>query len=279
MTTGPRPYPATAAITGQAEVASAAGAAEVRKKVPRVADHELVRCIGQGSYGEVWLGRNALGDWRAIKLIYRRNFEHDRPFEREFEGIRKFDPISRQHPSQLQVLHVGRNDTEGCFYYVMELLPGMSLDELVAHHGPLPPERAVHFLREHPQAPGGEVLRDERAAIRPAAPEREIEAEAEAQYSQAVLLALQDVETSLARYRASRARVDRIQDAASASERAEGLARIRFTEGVADFLQVLDAERTLLDAQSQLSQARTDAATAYASLYKALGGTLPGGGS
>jgi outer membrane protein TolC len=103
------------------------------------------------------------------------------------------------------------------------------------------------------------------------------EAEAEAQYGQAVLLALQDVETSLARYRASRARVDRIQDAASASERAEGLARIRFTEGVADFLQVLDAERTLLDAQSQLSQARTDAATAYASLYKALGGSWPGG--
>ncbi len=105
------------------------------------------------------------------------------------------------------------------------------------------------------------------------------EAEAEAQYSQAVLLALQDVETSLARYHAFRARVDQIQDAASASERAAGLARIRFTEGVADFLQVLDAERTLLDAQSQLSQARTDAATAYASLYKALGGSWPGGGS
>jgi NodT family efflux transporter outer membrane factor (OMF) lipoprotein len=105
------------------------------------------------------------------------------------------------------------------------------------------------------------------------------EAEAQAQYSQAVLRALQDVESSLARYRTSRARVDRIQDAASASERAAELARIRFTEGVADFLQVLDAERTLLDAQSQLAQARTDAATAYASLYKALGGEWPGGGS
>ncbi len=102
------------------------------------------------------------------------------------------------------------------------------------------------------------------------------ESEAQAQYSQTVLRALQDVETSLVRYRTARARVDRIQDAASASERAEALARVRFTEGVADFLQVLDAERTLLDAQSQLSQARTDAATAYASLYKALGGTWPG---
>ena len=101
------------------------------------------------------------------------------------------------------------------------------------------------------------------------------EAEAQAQYSQAVLRALQDVETSLSRYRTAQARVGRIQDAASASERAAELARLRFTEGVADFLQVLDAERTLLDAQSQLSQARTDAATAYAALYKALGGSWP----
>jgi NodT family efflux transporter outer membrane factor (OMF) lipoprotein len=102
------------------------------------------------------------------------------------------------------------------------------------------------------------------------------EAEAQAQYTQAVLRALQEVETSLARYRTARARAVRIEDAASASERAAELARLRFTEGVADFLQVLDAERTLLDAQNQASQARTDAATAYAALYKALGGTWPG---
>ena len=101
------------------------------------------------------------------------------------------------------------------------------------------------------------------------------EAEARAQYDQTVLLALQDVETSLSRYRTSRARVDRISDAASASQRAAELARARFSGGVADFLEVLDAERTLLEAQDQLAQGRTDAATAYASLYKALGGTSP----
>jgi len=44
---------------------------------------------------------------------------------------------------------------------------------------------------------------------------------------------------------------------------------------VADFLQVLDAERTQLEAQDQLARSRTDAATAYAALYKALGGTWP----
>ena len=75
----------------------------------------------------------------------------------------------------------------------------------------------------------------------------------------------------------SRARVERIQDAAAASERAAELARLRFTGGVADFLQVLDAERTQLDAEDQLAQGHTDAATAYAALYKALGGEPAGG--
>jgi NodT family efflux transporter outer membrane factor (OMF) lipoprotein len=98
--------------------------------------------------------------------------------------------------------------------------------------------------------------------------------EAEAQYNQTVLLALQDVESSLSRYRTARERVQRIQDAATASERAAELAKMRFTGGVADFLQVLDAERTQLDAESQLAQGRTDAATAYAALYKALGGAM-----
>lgn len=101
------------------------------------------------------------------------------------------------------------------------------------------------------------------------------EAEAQAQYTQTVLRALQEVETALVRYRTSRSRVERIQEAASASERAADLARLRFTGGVADFLQVLDAERTQLEAQDQLAQGRTEAATAYAALYKALGGTWP----
>ena len=103
------------------------------------------------------------------------------------------------------------------------------------------------------------------------------ESEAQAQYTQTVLLALQEVESSLVRYRTSRARVERIQDAASASERAAELARLRFSGGVADFLQVLDAERTQLEAQDLLAQSRTEAATAYAAVYKALGGTWPGG--
>jgi NodT family efflux transporter outer membrane factor (OMF) lipoprotein len=98
---------------------------------------------------------------------------------------------------------------------------------------------------------------------------------ADAQYAQTVLRALQEVETGLSRYRTSRVRVDRIRDAAEASARAADLARLRFEGGVADFLQVLDAERTQLDAEDQLAQAHTDAATSYAALFQALGGQAP----
>jgi multidrug efflux system outer membrane protein len=94
------------------------------------------------------------------------------------------------------------------------------------------------------------------------------ELESEARYDETVLRALEDVETSLVRYRAARDRVQRVQEAA----------RLRFTEGVADFLQVLDAERTQLETQDQLARARTEAATSYAELYKALGGTWPSSG-
>ena len=86
---------------------------------PAIPDHELLRKIGGGSYGEVWLARNILGGWRAVKIVYRNSFEHDRPFEREFAGIQRFEPISRTHESQVDILHVGRG--EGYFYYIMEL--------------------------------------------------------------------------------------------------------------------------------------------------------------
>src|SRR5437870_3530788 len=103
------------------DTAAAREALTHRPTPPSVPDHKLLRCIGRGSYGEVWLVRNVLGDFRAVKVVYRKNFEHDRPYEREFEGIQKFEPISRLHDSQVDILHVGRNDAAGYFYYVMEL--------------------------------------------------------------------------------------------------------------------------------------------------------------
>src|SRR5215471_12829062 len=88
---------------------------------PLIPDHEMIRCIGQGSYGEVWLARNAVGTWRAVKVVYRQNFNDARPYEREFAGIQSYEPISRSNEGLIDVLQIGRNDGEGYFYYVMEL--------------------------------------------------------------------------------------------------------------------------------------------------------------
>src|SRR5262245_35548950 len=101
--------------------ASARETWEKHRAPPRIPDHELLRCIGRGSYGEVWLARNVMGVYRAVKIVYRAAFESDRPYEREYQGIQRFEPISRRHESQIDILHVGRNDKTGYFYYVMEL--------------------------------------------------------------------------------------------------------------------------------------------------------------
>lgn len=86
-----------------------------------IPDFELIRQIGRGSYGEVWLARSVTGICRAIKVVHRDRFEEARPFEREFTGIKRFEPISRSQENLVDILHVGRKDEKGCFYYVMEL--------------------------------------------------------------------------------------------------------------------------------------------------------------
>ena len=98
------------------------------------------------------------------------------------------------------------------------------------------------------------------------------EAEARARYRQAVLRSTGEVKTSLISYQKARQRLHHLQDAASASERAAELARLRFTEGGSDFLPVLDAERTLLEAQDRLALGRTEAAAALVTVYRATGG-------
>jgi len=95
--------------------------ARVTHPPPSIPEYELLRLIGIGSYGEVWLARNALGSFRAVKVVYGESFDHDRPFEREFQGLKQFEPISHARESQVDIFHVGRNDAAGFFYYVMEL--------------------------------------------------------------------------------------------------------------------------------------------------------------
>jgi CHASE2 domain-containing sensor protein len=91
-----------------------------QKPAQMIPDHTLVKRVGKGAYGEVWLARNAVGVYHAAKIIQRRGFPADEPYEREFRGIQKFMPVSRTHPGFVHILHVGRNDEERYFFCVME---------------------------------------------------------------------------------------------------------------------------------------------------------------
>lgn len=90
--------------------------------LPDTPDYELFNPpFGEGAYGKVWLARNKAGRWRALKAVYLANFEENPgPFEREFNGIKKYQPISDQHPGLLRVEFVSEKQ-KGYFYYVMEL--------------------------------------------------------------------------------------------------------------------------------------------------------------
>jgi CHASE2 domain-containing sensor protein len=96
------------------------GPGSTTRRIPIVPDHELLRTVGKGSYGEVWLARNVVGLYHAVKIVYRQSFQDAEPYEREFHGIQKFMPVSRDHPNLVNLLHVGRNDAEGYFFYIME---------------------------------------------------------------------------------------------------------------------------------------------------------------
>jgi len=126
---------------------------------PAIPDHTLLKRVGEGGYGEVWLARNAVGGFHAVKSVHRRGFSSDEPYEREFKGIQNFMPISRSHPGLVHILHVGRKDDAGFFFSIMEVgddeVTGQqihpesysprTLAKLLERHGALSVEQCVRL--------------------------------------------------------------------------------------------------------------------------------------
>jgi serine/threonine-protein kinase len=112
----------------------------------RLGQYQLTQRLGSGGMGEVYMAEHLLLRRScAIKLIRpeRAGDPHAlRRFEREVQAT-----ATLTHPNTVQIFDYGHAD-DGTFYYVMEYLPGLSLEQLVNRHGPLPPERAVHLLRQ-----------------------------------------------------------------------------------------------------------------------------------
>ncbi len=93
-----------------------------------------------------------------------------------------------------------------------------------------------------------------------------------ANYEKSVLAALKDVEDALASYTREKQRLGSLGGAAEANRRALELATLRYDKGLSNFLDVLDAQRSLYSSEDALTQSRGNVNTYLVSLYKALGG-------
>jgi eukaryotic-like serine/threonine-protein kinase len=122
------------------------------QKARDLGSYNLVSLIGSGGMGEVWRARHRmLASEAAIKLI-RNDLMTGKPgyqlestrrrFKREAQAI-----ASLQSPHTVYLFDFGVS-RDGSFYYVMELLDGISLQMLVEKYGPQPASRLVHFLRQ-----------------------------------------------------------------------------------------------------------------------------------
>lgn len=97
-----------------------------------------------------------------------------------------------------------------------------------------------------------------------------------ATYERTVLRAVEETESALVSYTQESRRLTAVIDQANASRRAAELARIQYREGALDFLRLLDAERTVLEAEDAVASAETSLNASVVAIYRALGGGWEG---
>lgn len=111
----------------------------------RLGAYELGECIGEGGMGVVYEAKHALMRRpTAVKILppEKSNAESIQRFEREVQFTSQL-----KHPNTISIFDYGRTET-GLFYYAMELLDGLNLEQLVQVDGPVQDGRVIHILRQ-----------------------------------------------------------------------------------------------------------------------------------
>ncbi|MAC27475.1 MAG: serine/threonine protein kinase [Sandaracinus sp.] len=111
----------------------------------RLGQYHLTRKLGEGGMGVVYLAEHVLLKREtAVKVLppEKAGLDAIARFEREVVHTSRL-----AHPNTVQIYDYGRTP-QGLFYYAMEYLQGLTLEELVAEDGPQPPARVVHLLRQ-----------------------------------------------------------------------------------------------------------------------------------
>jgi eukaryotic-like serine/threonine-protein kinase len=111
-----------------------------------IGQYRLVKLLGAGGMGEVYLAEHRmLKRPCAIKLIHPDRAGDPRVLARFEREVQMTAQLS--HWNTVEIFDYGRTD-DGTFFYVMEYLPGLSLEDLLERHGPVPADRVIHILRQ-----------------------------------------------------------------------------------------------------------------------------------
>jgi serine/threonine-protein kinase len=131
------------AIFGSAKIAALQQEAFASR---RLGQYQLVRQLGSGGMGEVYLAEHLLLRRPCVVKLIRPERRDESTVQARFER-EVMTTATLRHWNTVAVFDYGHTE-DGTFYYVMEYLPGLTLQELVSRWGPMPPARVVHVLRQ-----------------------------------------------------------------------------------------------------------------------------------